>query len=96
MTKKVWWFLLINNLIILFLFVRKMKMDGDLTVGLDLSFSDWQVHVPSSQIIVGALPFVFSMGFIIYKTATYQEPTDLSPEILDRESPTQNIEEFFK
>lgn len=85
MKRKLWWFLLFNNLIILFLFVRKMIVDGDITIGLDLNFSDWKIQTPSSNVVLGALPFVFSLGFILYKIITYSGTSRSTPvpEVLD-------------
>jgi hypothetical protein len=96
MSKRLWWFLLVNNIVILLLFIRKMKIDGDLVFGYGMNFHDWQIHAPSSNVLVGALPFVFSFGFILYKIITHPGEAEMLPEILDQDSPPQRIEDFIK
>lgn len=76
---------MVNNLAIIFLFVRKMYLDGDLVCGYHLQFSEWSASAPSAQIIIGVLPFIFSLGFILFKVVTLKEVNQVVPsEVLDQ------------
>ena len=85
MSRRLWWFLLVNNLVIIGLFVRKMILDGDLVLGYDLPWKHWDISAPSENIIVGVTPFLFSLGFIIYKVITTREDRSVSTaDVLDQ------------